>query len=254
MIYKEDGLFKRDVKRRGNNKVIQIRVTGIGVNSRFEDNEEIVILRKKDFANLEDQLNTSIEKILELENQLDTLKDGTTETPKYTSKVIELQELINNRNGLLMNTQNTINHIINEVTNEYNKLDKEVSTANEKSKENIISLVAEIQNINSTILDYNKELNKQIKAINDDIKGTSWFTWIKSKNKFKIELDLDKLHELEAQLKKFNSIDTITRANDVIEPVKVKPLSIEDLDLTELYINTDGKKESNIIDTPASEK
>ena len=251
MIYKEDGLFKRDVKRRGNNKVIQIRVTGIGVNSKFEDNEKIVILRKKDFANLEDQLNTSIEKILELENQLE---DGTTETPKYTSKVIELQELINNRNGLLMNTQNTINHIINEVTSEYNKLDKEVSTANQKTKENIISLVAEVQNINSTIMDYNRELDKQIKAINDNIEGTSWFTWIRSKNKFKIELDLDKVHELEAQLKEFNSIDTITRANDVIELVDVKPLSIEDLDLTELYINTDGKKESNIIDTPASEK
>ncbi len=49
IVYKEDGLFKRDVKRRNNNKVTQIRVTGIGVNSRFEDNEKIVILQKKGF-------------------------------------------------------------------------------------------------------------------------------------------------------------------------------------------------------------
>ncbi len=74
-----------------------------------------------------------------------------------------------------MNTQNTINHIINKVTKEYNKLDKEVSTANQKTKENISSLVAEVQNINSTILEYNRELDKQVKAINDDIEGTSWF-------------------------------------------------------------------------------
>lgn len=58
MVYKEDGLFKRDVKQRGKNKVTQIRVTGIGVNSQFEDNEEIIILRKKDFNNLENQLAT----------------------------------------------------------------------------------------------------------------------------------------------------------------------------------------------------
>ncbi len=70
----------------------------------------------------------------------------------------------------------------------------------------------------------------------------------------KIKLDLDKLHELEAQLKEFNNISTIKRANDILEPVEVKPLSIEDLDLTELYINTDGKEDASIIDTPASEK
>lgn len=252
MVYKEDGLFKRDIKQRGKNKVTQIRITGIGVNSQFEDNEEIVILRKKDFSNLENQLNSSTEKISDLEKELDAVKDGTTEPSTYTSKVIELQDLINNRNGLLMNTQNTINHIINEVTREYNKLTSDVSTANQKTKENIISLVNELQNINSTILEYNKELENQIQAINTSIDSTSWFTWIRSKSKFKIVLDLDKLQELEAQLKEFNSIDTIKRANDVIKPVEVKPLTIDDLDLTELYISTDGGGEDNIIDTPVS--
>ena len=254
MVYKEDGLFKRDIKQRGKNKVTQIRVTGIGVNSQFEDNEEIIILRKKDFNNLETQLATKDDMILELEKQLDTLKDGSTETSTYTSKVIELQDLINNRNGLLMNTQNTINHIINEVNKEYNRLTSDVSTANQKTKENIISLVNELQKIDNTILEYNKELENQIQAINNSIDSTSWFTWIRSKSKFKIVLDLDKLQELEAQLKEFNSIDTIKRANDVITPVELKHLAIEDLDLTDLYINTDDDGEDSIIDTSTSEK
>lgn len=254
MLYKEDGLFKRDIKQRGKNKVTQIRVTGIGVNSQFEDNEEIIILRKKDFNNLETQLATKDDKILELEKQLDTLKDGSTETSTYTSKVIELQDLINNRNGLLMNTQNTINHIINEVNKEYNRLTSDVSTANQKTKENIISLVNELQKIDNTILEYNRELEKQIQAINNSIDSTSWFKWIRSKSKFKIVLDLDKLRELEAQLKGFNSIDTIKRANDVITPVELKHLVIEDLDLTDLYINTDDDREDSIIDTSTSEK
>lgn len=251
MVYTEKGIFKRDIKNRNGKQVTQIRVTGLSKNSKFRDNEELIILSLEDFTELENQLNNSTERVTNLENQLSKAREESIESPNYTNKVIELQEIINNRNQLLFNTQNTINRIINELNNNLN-------TANNDTKENITSLINELQAITSTVLDYNTELENQVKGINSSIDNTSWLKWIRSKNKFKIVLDTDKLKSLEAQLKEFNTLDSISKAKEVFTPMELpESLQLEsnDLDLTELYIEVENNNSGNeiVINTPNTE-
>lgn len=121
-IYTETGKFKRDTINRNGKPTNQIRVTGLSVNSKFKDDEEIIILSKEDFNQLESKANNSTEIIQNLENQLGEAKvkiqtlettapEPNPENPKYINRVIDLQEEINNRNQLLFNTQNTIKNI-----------------------------------------------------------------------------------------------------------------------------------------------
>lgn len=258
MVYFEKGIFKRDTKLRGNgNKVTQIRVTGLSVNSKFRDNEELVILSKDDFTQLENQIKITNEKVKELENDLNTAKDETIESPKHYNRVISLQDEINNRNELLLNTQNTINHIINEAVSNYNGLTNEVTTANNTTKENLISLLSGLQTDINNILEYSKEIPNQVNGINDSIDNTSWFKWIRSKNKFKIVIDNDNLEELEAKLLEFTSKDIVQLSNSLFTPIelpvsKLEELTTKDLDLSKLYISTDldNSSNDNVINTP----
>lgn len=257
MVYFEKGIFKRDTKLRNGNKVTQIRVTGLSVNSKFRDNEELVILSKDDFNQLENQLNTTIEKVTELENELTTAKNETIESPKHYNRVISLQDEINNKNELLLNTQNTINHIINEAVINYNELTREVTTANNSTKENVLTLLSDLQIEINNILEYSKEIPNQVDGINDSIDNTSWFKWIRSKNKFKIIIDKDKLEELEAKLLDFTNKDIVQLANTLLTPIDIpvsnlEELTTNDLDLSKLYISTDldNSSNDNVINTP----
>lgn len=257
MVYFEKGIFKRDTKLRNGNKVTQIRVTGLSVNSKFRDNEELVILSKDEFNQLENQLNTTIEKVTELENELNTVKNETIESPKHYNRVISLQDEINNRNELLLNTQNTINHIINEAVINYNELTREVTTANNSTKENVLTLLSDLQIEINNILEYSKEIPNQVDGINDSIDNTSWFKWIRSKNKFKIVIDKDKLDDLEAKLLDFTNKDIVQLANTLLTPIDIpvsnlEELTTNDLDLSKLYISTDldNSSNDNVINTP----
>ena len=254
----ETGIFKRYERKRGNKKVTQVGVSGLSVNSKYKDGEEIIVLSKEEFTELENQLNIGNDKIQTLTQQLNeantkletlenTAPEPTPENPKHYNKVIELQELINNRNGLLMETQTTINRLIGEVTKQYNELGTEVTTANETTKDNISTLIDDLQTITSTVLDYCNEMETQVNGINSSIDNTSWFKWIRSKDKFKIVMDLDKLKQLETELKEFNTINSISKAKELITPVeiptnKLEELTTEGLDLNKLFI---GNKETS---------
>ena len=229
----ETGIFRRYIRNRKGKEVTQVGVSGLSVNSKFEDGEEIYILGTEELTELVTQVQTKDDEIQKLKNQLieaqteiENLKNDTPEPtpepPNYINKVLELQEEINNRNGLLMNTQNTINNIFNEV-----------NTANNTSKENLITLISELQTEVKTILEYSQELPNQVNGINSSIDNTSWFKWIRSKNKFKIILDFDKLNELEAKLIHFTSNDIVQMANKIITPVEIPT---DKLDLNELFI------------------
>lgn len=256
MVYYETGKFKRDTVNREGKQQKTVRVTGLSVNSKFKNNEELCILSKLEFTQLETQLNNSTEKITELENkvsnqadkireletqlqqantEIETLKNTTPEPipepPKYINKVLELQEEINNRNKLLMNTQNTINNIFTEV-----------NTANNTSKDKLITLISELQTTAKTILDYGDEVRNQKDNINDEFKKVGWLKWIRNKNKINIVLDLDQLNELEAEVLKFTNTDIVQLANTVITPVEIPT---DKLDLNELYISIDTEDSSN---------
>lgn len=238
MVYTEKAIFKRDIKERENGKkTTQIRVTGLSVNSKFKDNEEIIILSKEDFIDLETQLSTKDDKIRELENQLKQSKNETKESPKYINKVLELQEEINNRNQLLFNTQNTINNIFTEI-----------NTANNTSKDKLITLISELQTTANTILGLSEELQNQTGNINDGFKKVGWLEWIRNKNKINIVLDTDKLTELEAKLTEFTNNDIVQLANTLITPMEIPT---DNLDLNELYISTGNDTANNeIVITP----
>lgn len=261
MVYSEKGVFKRYIRNRkdkdGNKKeVTQVGVSGLSVNSEFDDGEEIVVLRTSDFTEMENQIQSLEKQVNEFRLENETLQNAndnsSTESPKYTNRVITLQEEINNRNRLLMNTQNTINTIFTKTNNNYNELGTNVTTANEETKDNIISLISGLQNEVKTILDLAQELPNQVNGINSSIDKTKWFTWIRSKNKFKIVLDLDELQKLEAKLTEFTSTDIVQLANSVITPVEIPTnnldeLTTEDLDLTELYISIENDNTDNEI-------
>lgn len=256
MVYFETGKFKRDTVNREGKPTKTVRVTGLSVNSKFDNNEELSILSKADFTEMETQLNTNIEKVKELENQVKTkddkireletqLKQANTEietlkntppepipeSPKYINKVIDLQEEINNRNKLLMNTQNTINNIFTEVNQNQTQ-----------NLTNLIGLISELQTTAKTILDYGDEIRNQKDGINSSIDKTNIIKWTFSKNKFKIVLDMDILTELEAEIVKFTNTDIVQLANTVITPVEIPT---DKLDLNELYISIDTEDSSN---------
>ena len=253
----ETGVFKRYKRNRtdkdGNKKeVTQVGVSGLSITSKFEDDEEIIILSKEDFNQLESKANNSTEIIQNLENQLGEAKlkietlettapESNPENPKYINRVIDLQEEINNRNQLLFNTQNTIKNIFSEV-----------NTAKGTTEKNIISLLSELQNDINIILELTKELQNQVNGINSSIDNTNWIKWTFSKNKFKIVLDMDKVNKLEAKLVEFTNKDIVQLANNVITPVEIPT---ENLDLNQLYIsigndNSDNKTIPSKVITP----
>lgn len=248
----ETGKFKRYVRNREGKEVTQVGVSGLSVNSKFKDDEEIIILSKEDFNQLESKANNSTEIIQNLENQLGEAKvkiqtlettapEPNPENPKYINRVIDLQEEINNRNQLLFNTQNTIKNIFSEV-----------NTAKGTTEKNIISLLSELQNDINIILELTKELPNQVNGINSSIDNTSWIKWTFSKNKFKIVLDMDKVNKLEAKLVEFTNKDIVQLANNVITPVEIPT---ENLDLNQLYIsigndNSDNKTIPSKVLTP----
>ena len=234
----EKGIFKRYERKRGSKKVTQVGVSGLSVNSKFKDNEEIYILSKDELNQLE---STNTEIIQDLKNQIKeaelkikSLENTTPENLKYINRVIDLQEEINNRNQLLFNTQNTINNIF-----------QEVNKATNTTEKNILSFLSDFQKDINTILEFSKELNKQVTSINSNIDNTSWIKWAISKNKFKIVLEMDKLEELEAKLIELSNTDIVQIANSVTTPVEIK----ENLDLKELYIyiNNDNSNKEIII-------
>ena len=249
----ETGVFKRYTKNRQNGKqVTQVGVTGLSVNSKFDDDEEIILLTKDELTNLETQVQDKDKTILDLQNQinelkteLETLQNTSTEPipepPKYINKVLELQEEINNRNQLLFNTQNTINNIFTEVQN-----------ANSTSKDNLITLISELQTQANSLLSLTEELQTQTDNINTSFKNVGWLEWLRNKNKINIVLDMDKLTDLEAQLTEFTSQDIVQLANQVVKPMEIPT---EDLDLNELYISTGNDTSNNeiVINTPDKE-
>ena len=234
----ETGKFKRYVRNRDGKEVTQVGVSGLSVNSKFKDGEEIFILSEEEFTQLKNQAQKSTDlenQLTEVKGKLETLEtttpEPTPENPKYINKVMDLQEEINNRNQLLFNTQNTINNIFNEV-----------NTANDTSKNNLLRLLSELQTNINTILELTRELPNQVNGINSSIDNTSWFKWIRSKNKFKIVLDMDKLNEVEANLVQFTNKDIVQLANTVITPMEIPT---ENLDLNKLYISTGNDNPDN---------
>ena len=243
MVYTETGIFKRYKRNRtdkdGKTKeVTQVGVSGLSVNSQFDDNEEIVIISKKEFTELE-------AKILELES---TAPEPVT-NPKYYNELIQakdeisnLKDIINNRNGLLMDTKDSISTVMGELLNEVTRLyEDSIKTGNKTTLDNVRKLVNLIQASYTNIYNYLLDLETDH---NNKIDNSSLLARIRKSNS-KLNLDQSKLLEFEKTLKEINEyynnytgiVETVEIPASNITEIKLKHLS-NNIKLNELYIDT----------------
>lgn len=241
MVYYEAGNFKRYVRKVKNNsknakeeyrEIQQLNVTGLSKKSKFKDGQKVIVMDYEEFKKLEDGISNNVE------------------TPNYANKVIELQDIINNRNQLLLNTQDTLNSLIEELTVEISDVyNSEIEKVNDVNKENIEDLIFAISEIANTFNEYNLELEKKVIEVNTNIDNSSWYKRAFSKDTFKINMDLSKLKELELKLKEINTVN-ITK--DLIKPIEIPTDKIneikfnaksKDFDIQDLYITNTGNKD-----------
>ena len=146
----ETGKFKRDTVSRNGRDVTQIRVTGLSVNSKFEDDEDIIIMSKTQFDKMKNKMDNSDEIIGDLKgklqianNKIESLKKNgdVAENPKYYNDLIQakdeinsLKDVINNRNILIGNIQENINLLLDDFTVQLKRVyDSEISAVNDES-------------------------------------------------------------------------------------------------------------------------
>lgn len=265
--------FKRDTVNRDGKPTNTVRVIGLSVNSKFKNNEELIIFSKDDFTQFENEYNTNKELVQRLKQQLKNANfkieslenqpkppEETTENPKYYTKVIELQDQINNRNELLLNTQESISNLIDELTTEIKELyDTGITEANTVTKTNIQVILDTITDAYNTMFEYNEELETIKEDHNKTIDNTSIITRALKKDSLKLQLDNGKLQELERKLKNLN--DNCIKYENIVKPIEIPASKITEIKLNaksnkfnvkELYIDTGNKddKEENITITP----
>lgn len=276
MVYTEIGKFKRDTKTRGNKEVTQIRVTGLSTSSKFEDNEEIVVLSKDDFTELENQLNTSNGIIKDLENQLneanikvinlenDTSNVGIT-NQKYYNELItakddisNLKDIIINRNNLLANTQDSINELLEELTTQITTLyDTELTKVNTENQLKIRSVLELVKETYNSLTNYLEELENQQVEYNKSIDNSNFLTRALHKDSLKLKIDTSKIKALEGNLTNIN--EYCNNYEGIVKPVQIPANKIAEIklnakskkfDIKELYINTGKVEDDNLTINP----
>ena len=278
----ETGKFKRDTTNRNGKPTKTVRVTGLSVNSKFKDNEIIFILSKEELNQLQQQASTNNDKVKDLESQLskantkietlenltpEPIPEPTPENPKYYQELITakdeintLNQTINNRNELLLSTQDKLRDLMEELTTEITKLyDNTITEANTTTVRNITVLTNTIKDTYQAIADYNEELETQKQLHNEKIDNSNIFTRAFSKDSLKLQLDNSKLAKLENKLKDIN--DNCITYEDIVKPIEIPANKINEIkvnaksnkfDIKELYIDTGNQddKEETLVITP----
>ena len=269
----ETGKFKRDTTNRNGKPTNTVRVTGLSVNSIFKDNEDLIIMSKAEFTKFENQVNNSTQIIEDLENQLreantkiDTLEnvkqEPLPENPKYTNMIFELQEekntllnTINNRNGLLLGTQDKLNEMLDDITNSFST---EISKANKEIVDNLKAKTDTLKENITVLIDYVRDLENLQDNHNTKVDSSSWYKRAFSKDTFKLEIDTGKLKDLDSKLNEINQY--CINYKDIVKPVEIPASRISEIKLNaksnkfnikELYIDTSDLDENdNITITP----
>lgn len=224
-MYYEEAIFKRHIKEGQNTlkdgtvkKTISERVNikGLSKNSNFEDNEEIIIIKKKDFIDLEEKEKNikELETIIkDLEEDINYLKKQENKNSIPAIKEDQDKDIIYN---VMFN--NAIETAIKIISSRYNDYFKETNEENIKEVENIIknvrydvvkqnNKIKELQNKNLFIID---NLNKQIADFNKEFNKTSRFKLLFNKDKFNLNVDNS---EIMAYMEQIMKIDGVNIAN-----------------------------------------
>lgn len=275
----ETGKFKRDTINRNGKETNTVRVTGLSVNSMFEDNEELIIFSKKDFTQLDTQLNSNEETIQDLEtqvstkdktitdlkNEIENLKNTDTEpitSQKYYNELIQAKDekanlltAISNRNGLLLGTQDKLNEMLDDITTSFST---EISNANEEIVDNLKAKTDTLKENITVLIDYVRDLENLQENHNTKVDSSSWYKRAFSKDTFKLEIDTGKLKDLDSKLNEINQY--CINYKDIVKPVEIPASRISEIKLNaksnkfnikELYIDTSDLDENdNITITP----
>ena len=265
MVYYETGKFKRDKTNRDGKPTNTIRVTGLSVNSKFENNEDLIIMAKPEFTELETQISTYKETIQDLENQVRQLENNTSQftNQKYYNELIQAKDdkvtllnTISNRNGLLLSTQDKLNEMLDDITTEFST---EITQAN-KDIVNQLKAKTEVLKENITVLiDYVRQLETLQDSHNTKVDSSSWYKRAFSKDTFKLEIDNSKLKDLDSKLNEINQY--CINYESIVKPVEIPASRIAEIklnaksnkfDIKELYIDTTDldDQDDNITITP----
>lgn len=261
----ETGKFKRDTINRNGKETKTIRVTGLSVNSKFENNEELIIMAKPEFTKLENQISTYKETIQDLENQVRQLENNTSQVTnqKYYNEIIQakdekatLLETINNRNILIGNTQDKFNEMLDDIFTEFST---EITNANKDIVSQLQAKTDKLKENITVLLDYVKELETLQDSHNTKVDNSSWYKRAFSKDTFKLEIDTGKLKDLDSKLNEINQY--CINYKSIVKPIEIPASRIREiklnaksnnLDIKELYIDTGNldENEENITITP----
>lgn len=270
MVYYEKGIFKRDKVNRNGKKANTVRVTGLSVNSKFDDDDELIIMATEELTKLEAKIETYKNTIRDLENQVKELENITpapiTDQKYYNELLTEkddkanLLSTINNRNGLLLGTQEALNNMVDNFTNDITELyDTEIKQAKTDTLKDLQSKTDKIKDTVNVLIDYVNELETQQQKHNNTVDNSSWYKRAFSKDTFKMDLDTGKLDGIEKDLSEIK--EYCINYEDIVKPVEIPASRISEiklnaksnkLDIKELYIDTSEleSNEDNITITP----
>ena len=262
----ETGKFKRDTINRNGKDTNTIRVTGLSVNSKFENNEDLIIFSKKEFTKLENQLKSKEDTIQKLETEIQELKNTAPEpitNQKYYNELIQTKDekanllnTISNRNGLLLSTQEKLNEMLDDITTAFST---EVSKANEDIVKQLKAKTDKLNKNITVLIDYVKELETLQDTHNNKVDNSSWYKRAFSKDTLKLNIDNSKLKDLDNKLNEINQY--CINYEDIVKPVEIPASRISKIklnaksnkiDIKELYIDTTDldENEENITITP----
>lgn len=263
MVYNETAYIRRYKKtvKKTNKTIESVEVRGIKKSSKFKDNQEVIILTKEDFNTLNNELETLKENNNKLIQELNANDVNINhETTQLYDKLFNLMEVVNNRNELLINANDSLNYMldtfINELQSEYINLieanNKEikarleifiksiVNNANDTQKQQTSLINSEIDNINNELKEANKQLNNM-----------SILQFIRKRKQININIDMDNLKDVPSHNINYNDLNYNIAIDNIfsvpnfnnMDHARIKENSKNEINFKDLYIKLDSEKD-----------
>lgn len=245
MVYYEIAYIRRYQKQASyknkNNETIKrdietVEARGIKKTSKFKDNQEIILIDKKEFETMQRQLK----ELQETNNKLlaSDLNQMQSNNNKMELKLIELMEVVNNRNELLFNVNEQFNNIVDAVIKELNQA--YINLMIDVNKENKKQLELYINDLlDNSHNEFINNVNSELDNINNEFNNIGFLELFRKRNKINIKLDcLDQVNNIGV-----GSIDNffITPNFNNIDVGKIKDNAKNSIDFSRLYINFSDK-------------
>lgn len=269
MVYFEIGYirhYERNNKKE-KRKIKTVEIRGIKPTTKFKDKQEILIIDKQEFKQMQqshenelnqirNELNEAKQEINNLNNQLNNLENKNNhETNQLNNKIIALLEMINNRNQLIINANDNLNYIIDNIIKELNEqygiLINDNSQIIKKNLETFLKSVFDNANGNNIILSNEiKRIEKELNEANEQLNNLSLWQMIRKRKEININIDLSNLKALETNLINYNDLNINYAIDNIINEPNLNELDIIDIkdnaknriNFNDFYINLEHEK------------